>query len=791
MMAALRCNVELSLVLEGVGVLVAGWAFESRAAVYDVALLVESEPPIEIGESWVRVSRPDVVELFSVSASDEVLARNRDSGFFALAAHGGVIDPRSRTRLLFTPMDRGPSVEAALSLEPSTGPLEPNVANYLRHNLPALLRLFKMHDVVARPSVQSLLAAVGSEPRELDRMMGFDPSANAVELGIDLAAANLDEGLVMIGWVSLEAERVSAARLGNGGAENIDVLPFTSFLSSHAVAGRPASSTSFVIGVPPAALAIVPRRLTLRFELTDGTSVSTSFSAVFGGRVLVETASSIEGEAWLALAEVIEEHWTERRAWGEESIRKSVSSVAKQARGKASAMFEAVSKSVAGAIDYVFVIPNRGLLVVGWMIDFEERVRSLVAHWSGGRSGDVLPEAFRLSRPDLVKAYAPWSEGWSSDRVGFACFAPAPGVRSDVLESSLYFTFQCESKVRWRLRPLQLRTTNGDPTPCIREILKLIPPEDANVLFKHLGPAIDGLWASRSPRREQEPVFEIGAPPERPTVSVVVPIYGRYDLIEYQLALFADDPDFQGAELIYVVDDPRIAQLALRLCRELFPLYRVPCRVVVCRRNNGFAAANNVGAAIARGRLLLLLNSDVMPIRSGWLSELTRIYDALRQPGALGATLLFPDGSVQHAGMTFGQIPTYPGLWLNSHPKKGHPNEPNTRKGPVAVPAVTAACLMVERQLYLSVGGLDEDYILGDFEDSDFCLKLRAAGRQVWYSPAVELYHLERQSQTLIGTQDWRHGLTLYNAWRQTEKWGGAIGKLLQEGSSWKSDTAS
>jgi GT2 family glycosyltransferase len=266
-------------------------------------------------------------------------------------------------------------------------------------------------------------------------------------------------------------------------------------------------------------------------------------------------------------------------------------------------------------------------------------------------------------------------------------------------------------------------------------------------------------------------------------VSVVVPIYGRYDFIEYQMSLFADDPEWEGVELIYVVDDPRIGEDAIRLARQLHPLFRVSCRVITCLRNNGFSAACNIGAALTRGRLLLLLNSDVMPKRPGCLGDLTRAYDSAKEPGVVGAKLLFADGSVQHAGMTFHQFPSRPGLWFNVHPGKGLPNDADGAGTLVPVPAVTGACMMLERQLFLDVGGFDESYIIGDFEDSDLCLRLRERGRQCYVASSVELYHLERQSQSLAGSTEWRESLTLYNAWRQTDKWDTTIRGIVRAGS--------
>jgi GT2 family glycosyltransferase len=85
---------------------------------------------------------------------------------------------------------------------------------------------------------------------------------------------------------------------------------------------------------------------------------------------------------------------------------------------------------------------------------------------------------------------------------------------------------------------------------------------------------------------------------------------------------------------------------------------------------------------------------------------------------------------------------------------------------------------MVDKDLYDEVGGLDEGYIIGDVEDSDFCLKLRARGSGSYYAPSVELYHLELRAQNLEGSTDWRASLNLHNAWRMTLRWSDEIQRL-------------
>jgi GT2 family glycosyltransferase len=97
------------------------------------------------------------------------------------------------------------------------------------------------------------------------------------------------------------------------------------------------------------------------------------------------------------------------------------------------------------------------------------------------------------------------------------------------------------------------------------------------------------------------------------------------------------------------------------------------------------------------------------------------------------------------------------------------------RPGVERVPAVSAACLMIERDLYERLGGLDERYIVGDYEDSDLCLKAAREGRPSYVVREETLFHLERQSQSLAGHGSWRLRLTLYNAWRHGRIWADEI----------------
>jgi GT2 family glycosyltransferase len=185
---------------------------------------------------------------------------------------------------------------------------------------------------------------------------------------------------------------------------------------------------------------------------------------------------------------------------------------------------------------------------------------------------------------------------------------------------------------------------------------------------------------------------------------------------------------------------------------------------------------------VARGGLLLLVNSDVFPEKPHWVGHLARTYDTLENCGALGCRLLFEDGSIQHAGMSFRESRMMAGCWENDHPARGLSVPFDIHANAEPVPAVTGACLMIERALFDKLGGMSEDYVIADFEDSDLCLRVQEQGFKVYYTPEVELYHLERQSMQLIGHGDlwWRQSLALYNMWKHSRRWSGVIPEILE-----------
>jgi len=151
-------------------------------------------------------------------------------------------------------------------------------------------------------------------------------------------------------------------------------------------------------------------------------------------------------------------------------------------------------------------------------------------------------------------------------------------------------------------------------------------------------------------------------------------------------------------------------------------------------------------------------------------------YDATERVGALGPKLLYEDDSLQHAGLYFHRAPGSE-LWENAHCFKGlHRSFPAANVART-VPAVTAACMLIDRDRYEQVGGLPLCYVQGDYEDSELCLRLAQAGYRNWYLPSVELYHLEGQSYLPAS----RRAPSEYNMWLHTALWGTEIERSMSE----------
>ncbi|ABG41723.1 glycosyl transferase, family 2 [Paraglaciecola sp. T6c] len=284
-------------------------------------------------------------------------------------------------------------------------------------------------------------------------------------------------------------------------------------------------------------------------------------------------------------------------------------------------------------------------------------------------------------------------------------------------------------------------------------------------------PDIHRIWKAKQSKNNGSELKTYGGLIGEPKVSVVIPLYGRYDFMQFQLSNFSSDPFMQSVEVIYVLDDPALIREVVITAHGLFETFRYPFKLVLSERNRGFAGANNLGVEFVTAERLLLLNSDILPDKNEWLGEYLAQFEALSDVGILGATLVYEDNTIQHAGMEFREDSHYPGIWMNHHPYKGIPVDLVPLEAVFESSNTTGACMLMNTALYRELNGFDSMYVLGDFEDSDLCLKVINHGLKIYVSGSTRLYHLERLSQDLVDSGDWKFKLTLANGVYQANKW--------------------
>ena len=413
-----------------------------------------------------------------------------------------------------------------------------------------------------------------------------------------------------------------------------------------------------------------------------------------------------------------------------------------------------------------------GTLVTGWYRDPVGLVAGIEASFSDDAPRDLTADLFKF--PVEV---AGSTEGSRLPATGFAVLAPATTNSTQILQPRYHL--RLKSGARHSLVPT---LQPADPVAARAAALRAIPAQhvDRSVLARILSPVIANLHEQARARIGRPAIQTIGTPLARPKVSVIIPLYRNLEFLRFQIAAFASDSWFRAnAELIYVLDSPEQAQEVEHLLGGLHLVYGLPVILVVMERNSGYARANNAGASVARSDVLALVNSDVIPVSPGWLERMAARLNGRRRIGAVGPKLLFEDGSIQHAGMHFAQ--DHRGYWLNQHFHKGMPRDYAPACEERIVPAVTGACIVTPKSVFDAVGGFTEDYVVGDYEDSDLCLKITMTERKIAYLPDIELYHLERRSMSL--NAEYMRGIAWqYNCALHTERWRDLMTATVQAG---------
>jgi len=155
--------------------------------------------------------------------------------------------------------------------------------------------------------------------------------------------------------------------------------------------------------------------------------------------------------------------------------------------------------------------------------------------------------------------------------------------------------------------------------------------------------------------------------------------------------------------------------------------------VIFNKKNVGFAKACNQGAKIAHGEYLLFLNNDTV-VTNNWLDILVKELDNNKDMAIVGPKLLYPDDTVQHAGIVFDEKKWPHHIYKKERGDAAYVNKKRQFQ------CITAACFLIRSKIFNDIGGFDEAYING-LEDLDLCLKVRELGLGILYCPESVVYH--------------------------------------------------
>lgn len=387
-----------------------------------------------------------------------------------------------------------------------------------------------------------------------------------------------------------------------------------------------------------------------------------------------------------------------------------------------------------------FVLPYHGLLADP-------------SHWAGRLGAFLASHGIALTpQPDAAERLAEFLD----PSLRHAAYPAEQAAEDEALSR--------QQAALWRLLDAHAGENDGAPepppeSPWVAEVFAL--RRSARLAADRMETAESRAWRLRAYEAKTR-VLVGAAPPPTPRCTIVIPTFNNVDYTEACLrSIIAHTPT--GWYRTVIVDNASTDGT-----RDLLAaLEGNDVTVVLNERNEGFAHASNQGAALADTEFVLFMNNDIEAM-AGWLEPLVAVLDEEPDVAAVGAKLLFPDGSVQHAGVVFVEIEgaALP-LYATHASYRSDLEDPdvNVRQDS---PAVTAAVMLVRRSVLEEAGGFDEGFWNG-CEDVDLCLKIRGLGHRIVYQPASVLIHHESVS----GPE--RFVKVSENERRLAERWGGKV----------------
>ncbi len=232
----------------------------------------------------------------------------------------------------------------------------------------------------------------------------------------------------------------------------------------------------------------------------------------------------------------------------------------------------------------------------------------------------------------------------------------------------------------------------------------------------------------------------------QPLVSILIPNKDHASMLRKCIQLVREKSTYRNVEILVIENNSEESE-TFTLYKELEE--RGEARILYWDGPFNYAAINNFGAAAAAGEYLLLLNNDIEVITPDWIEQMLGVCQR-PEVGACGVRLYYPDDTYQHAGIVIGIGGIAGSMFVDM--KRGRGGYLHKAELLQDLSAVTAACMMLRREIFEEIGGFTEELAVA-FNDVDLCLRIRQAGYLVVYNPYAEMYHLESKSRGVEDTK--------------------------------------
>ena len=233
-----------------------------------------------------------------------------------------------------------------------------------------------------------------------------------------------------------------------------------------------------------------------------------------------------------------------------------------------------------------------------------------------------------------------------------------------------------------------------------------------------------------------------------PMVSIIIPNKDHTDDLELCLFSMSRKSTYRNYEVL-IVENNSEKEETFEYYKKLLERYP-KVRVLTWEKEFNYSAINNFAAEEAQGEYLLFLNNDVEILTPDWIEEMLQNCQQ-ENVAAVGAKLYYPDDTIQHAGVVLGLGGIAGHIMCRA--SREDPGYFGRMISVQEISAVTAACMMVKKSEFDSVKGFDETFQVA-FNDIDLCMKFRAAGKKIVFTPYAELYHYESKSRGLEDTPE-------------------------------------